>query len=469
MRAKKRLRRGPGLTPSRKAKQEATRFLVQKALDQNVKFIRIWFTDILGFLKSFAITIDELEKALGEGIGLDGSSIESFARVEEHDMVANPDPKTFQILPWRPKENAVARMFADIHYVDGKPFEGDPRYCLKRQLKKAAGLGFTFYVAPEIEYFYFSDLENPEPLDRGGYFDLTPLDTGSDLRRQTALTLEEMGIPVHSSHHEVAPSQHEIGLRYMDALTMSDSTMTYRLVIKEIARQHGVYATFMPKPIEGQNGNGMHVHQSLFYSSRTGSGSEGERNAFFDKKDKYHLSRVAKCYIAGILKHARDMAIVTNQWANSYKRLVTGYEAPTHVLWGQRNRSAVVRIPLHKAGKEQSVRAEFRSPDPGCNPYLVFSVMLAAGLQGIKKNYKLPPPIEEDVVQWTVQEKKKKGIEELPKNLGEAIQIAENSSFLREALGDHIFDSLIANKKIEWENYSRHISQYELKKDLPTL
>lgn len=449
-----------------KPKKEAIQYLVRQAIDQDVKFIRIWFTDILGFLKSFAITIDELERALSEGMGLDGSAIESFARTDEHDMIAMPDLKTFQILPWRPKENAVARMFADILNVDGTPFDGDPRFCLRRNLRRAAAQGFTFYVGPELEYFYFKSSERPEAMDQGGYFDLTPLDAGTELRRETVLNLEEMGIPVHSSHHEVAPSQHEIGLRHMDALTMADNTMTYRLIVKEIALKHGCYATFMPKPVEGQNGSGMHVHQSLFYSKRRGG---EETNAFFDKSDKYRLSAVAKRYIAGLLRHSAEMAIVTNQWVNSYKRLVAGYEAPTNILWGQRNRSALVRIPMYKAGKAQSIRAEFRSPDPACNPYLAFSAMLAAGLQGIRKGYKLPPAVEENIFLMSEKDREKAGVERLPASLGDAIRIAEKSKFLREALGDHIFESLIENKKIEWDRYRGHISQYELKKDLPNL
>jgi glutamine synthetase len=451
----------------RRSREEEIAFVVRKAQDHDVRFIRIWFTDILGFLKSFAITIDELERALREGMGLDGSSIESFARSDEHDMIAMPDPKTFQVLPWRPRENAVARVFADILNVDGSPFEGDPRHCLKRNLRKAAAQGFTFYVGPELEYFYFRTAERPEGLDQGGYFDLTPLDTGSDLRRETVLHLEEMGIAVHSSHHEVAPSQHEIDLRYMDALTMADHVMTYRLVVKEIAMKYGVHATFMPKPIEGQNGSGMHVHQSLFFSKPDRTGAE--RNAFFDPQDRHHLSATGKRYVAGLLRRAREMAIVTNQWPNSYKRLVTGYEAPTSVLWGQRNRAALVRIPMSKASRPQSVRAEFRSPDPSANPYLAFSVMLAAGLEGIAGGAKLAPAAEEKISGLSDEERAGKGIERLPATLGEAIRIAEKSDFLRRALGGHIFESLIANKKIEWDRYSRHISHYELKNDLQRL
>jgi glutamine synthetase len=449
--------------PKQKSK-EAISYLVKKANEQNVKFIRIWFTDILGFLKSFAITISDLERALTHGTGLDGSAIESFARSYEHDMIAYPDPKTFQVLPWRPKENAVARMFADILNINGTPFEGDPRYCLKRHLKKAASKGFTFYVGPEIEYFYFKAADSPEPLDQGGYFDLTPLDMGTDLRRQTVLNLEDMSIPVHTSHHEVAPSQHEIDLRYMDALTMADNVMTYRLTVKQVAMANGVYATFMPKPIENQNGNGMHVHQSLFYTK-----GKTEVNAFYNPKDRYGLSQIGKRYLAGLLKHAKEFAIVTNQWPNSYKRLVAGFEAPTSILWGQTNASALVRVPLHKANRTNAARLELRSPDPACNPYLAFSVMLAAGLRGIQKGYKLAAAFEKNVSMLSHQARTDAGVAQLPINLGEAIQVAEASEFLKETLGKHIHHSLIENKKIEWDRYRSHVSDYEIKKDLPTL
>ncbi len=438
---------------------ESADYVLSACREHNVKFIRLWFTDIVGALKSFAITVEELEKALEEGMGFDGSSIEGFARIDESDMVARPDPSTFQLVPWRPKEASVARMFCDITYPGGEPFEGDPRYVLKRQLKRAAELGYTFYVSPEMEYFYFKSESEPVPLDRGGYFDQMS-DAGSDLRRETVLTLEAMGIEVEYSHHEVAPSQHEITLRYTDALTMADAAMTYRLVVKEIAAANGVYATFMPKPIEGVNGSGMHVHQSLF---------RGERNAFFDPDDPYHLSAVAKGYIAGLLYHARAITLVTNQWVNSYKRLLPGFEAPVYLSWARRNRSDLIRIPEYKPGREVHTRIEYRSPDAACNPYLVFAVMLAAGLDGIENERPLPPPVEENVFEMTAAERAARGIEMLPGSLIEAIEVAEKSSFLREALGDHVFESLIANKRIEWERYRRHITDFELREYLPIL
>ncbi len=435
--------------------------VLKLAKDNDVKFIRLWFTDILGFLKGFAITIDELEVALDEGMGFDGSSIQGYARIDESDMIAKPDPKTFQIIPWRPKENSVARMYADIYEPDGTPYKGDPRWVLKRNLKKAHDLGYTFYVGPELEFFYFKSPEGkPEALDKGGYFDLTPLDFATDLRRETILTIEAMGIHVEYSHHEVAPSQHEIDLRYTDALTMADHAMTYRLAVKEIAMKHGVYATFMPKPMFGQNGSGMHTHQSLF---------KGEKNAFFDAKDEFHLSKTAKSYMAGIMKHAKEITAITSQWVNSYKRLVPGYEAPVYIAWARRNRSALVRVPMYKPGKEKATRIEFRSPDPACNPYLAFAVMLAAGLKGIEKGYELPPPVEEDIFDMSEQKRIEHGIESLPGSLAEAIRYTEKSELVRETLGDHIFQKFIDNKKIEWDQYRVHVSQYELEKYLPIL
>ena len=445
----------------KRSREEGKEYVLKMANEHSVKFIRLWFTDILGFLKSFAITVEELEGALEEGMGFDGSSIEGFARIDESDMVALPEPDTFQVLPWRPREDrAVARMFCDILRPGGQPFEGDPRYILKRNLKRAADLGYTFYVGPELEYFYFRDSNGTEPLDQGGYFDVTPRDAATDLRKDTVLTMEEMGIGVEYSHHEVAASQHEIDMRYTDALTMADNVMTARLVIKEVALKYGVYATFMPKPVFGINGTGMHVHQSLF---------KGDRNAFFDKDDRYHLSKVAKCYIAGLLKHALEITSVTNQWINSYKRLVAGYEAPVYLSWARRNRSDLIRVPEYRPGREKSTRVELRSPDPACNPYLAFSVMLAAGLEGIEKEYAVPEPIEANVYEMTEKERQKRGINTLPASLLEAIQLTEKSELVRKALGDHVFDAFIANKKIEWDQYRTQVTEYELKKYLPIL
>ncbi len=439
---------------------ESKDYVLQMAKEHDVKFIRAWFTDILGSLKNVAITVEELPKALEEGIGFDGSSIEGFARIDESDMIAMPDTTTFAILPWRPQERSVARMFCDIQHPDGRPFEGDPRYVLRRNLKRASDLGYTFYVGPELEYFYFANAESTELLDQGGYFDMAPLDAATDLRRETVLILEQLGIMVEASHHEVAPSQHEIDLRYTDALTMADSTMTYRLAVKEVAMKHGVHATFMPKPLADQNGSGMHVHQSLF---------KGERNVFYDAADPYYLSAMARSYIAGLLRHAREITLVTNEWVNSYKRLVPGYEAPVYLSWARRNRSDLVRVPEYKPGKETATRIEYRSPDPACNPYLAFSVMLAAGLEGIEKEYPCPEPLEENVYELTEQERQKRGIDHLPGSLWEAVELAEGSDLLRRCLGDHLFDSLISNKKIEWSDYRRQVTDYELRRYLPTL
>jgi glutamine synthetase len=428
--------------------------ILRIAKQKDVRFIRLFFTDILGFLKSFAITIRELEGALEDGRGFDGSSIVGFVRIDESDMVAMPDPSTFKILPWKANEAVVASMFCDILEPDGSPYQGDPRQVLKRNLKRAADLGFTFNVGPELEYFYFQRSSGkPEPLDTGGYFDLTPLDVASELRKQTATVLEELGIPVEYTHHEVAPSQHEIDLKYTDALTMADSTVLYRLVVKEVALKNNVYATFMPKPVFGVNGSGMHTHQSLF---------KGARNAFFDPKDKYHLSENAKHYIAGLLKHAREITLVTNQWVNSYKRLVPGYEAPVYISWAQRNRSDLIRIPVYKPGKEKETRVEYRSPDPACNPYLAFAVMLAAGLEGIAKKYPLRDPTERNVYEMTKEERKQYRIDSLPGNLYEAIRVTEESELVKKALGEDIFYKFIDNKKIEWERYRAQVTDYEL-------
>jgi len=428
--------------------------------ERNVSFIQFWFTDVLGILKSFAVTPSELEEGLEEGMGFDGSSIEGFARIEESDMIAMPDPATLQFLPWRPQDRPVIRMFCDILQPDGSHYEGDPRYVLKRMTGKLAERGYKAYMGPELEFFCFESQDGPKLIDKGGYFDNRPLDQGSDLRREIIFALQDMGIRVEYSHHEVAPSQHEIDLRFDEALAMADKTMTYRIAVKETALRKGCYATFMPKPLFGQNGSGMHVHQSLF---------KGDTNAFYDPQDEHHLSHTAKSYIAGIMRHAREIAAVTNQWVNSYKRLVPGYEAPVYISWARRNRSAMIRVPMYKPGKEQATRIEFRSPDPACNPYLAFAVMLAAGLEGIEGNYPLPESVEEDIYEMDEVARERAGIESLPGNLFEAIQEVENSELVRETLGDHIFNKFIANKKIEWDRYRTHVSQYEIEKYLPIL
>jgi glutamine synthetase len=436
-------------------------YVLKMARENDVRFIRLWFTDILGILKSFAITISELEEALEDGMGFDGSSIEGYARIDESDMIAMPDPSTFAILPWRPREhNAVGRMFCDIVKPGGEPYEKDPRFVLKKNLARAAEKGYTYYVGPELEYFYFKSPDSTEVLDRGGYFDLTPLDVASDLRRDTVIALEELGIGVEYSHHEVGPSQHEIDMRYTDALTMADNAMTFRLVVKEIALLNEVYATFMPKPLFGHNGSGMHTHMSLF---------EGERNAFYDPSDKNHLSDTAKKFIAGLLKHAPEITLVCNQWVNSYKRLVPGYEAPVYLSWAVRNRSDLVRVPEYKPGKEKATRIEFRSPDPSCNPYLAFACMLAAGLEGIEKGYELADSVERNVYEMCAEERKELGIEQLPEDLWEAIQKAESSELLRKCLGEKVFESLIENKKIEWERYRAQVTEWEMVNYLPLL
>jgi glutamine synthetase len=437
-------------------------FVIEQCREHRVKFIRLWFTDILGMLKSFSLTIDELPRVLEEGMGFDGSSIEGFARIEESDRIAMPDPNTFALLPWRSTESGgVARMFCDILLPDGEPYPADPRHILQRNLRDAAAMGLTFYVAPELEYFYFKSAKGtPEPLDEGGYFDLTPLDAASDLRKETILLLDQMGIETEHSHHEVAPSQHEIDLRYCDALTMADNTMTYRLLVKQVAVQHGVHATFMPKPIGSVNGSGMHVHQSLF---------RGETNTFFAAADPYQLSAVGRHYLAGLLAHCPEITAVTNQWVNSYKRLVPGYEAPAFVCWGRKNRSALVRVPEIKTGRESSARVELRSPDPAANPYLAFAVMLAAGLEGIRTKREPPAPVEIDVNKLSPAEARERGIAQLPASLDEAIQRLEGSELVRRALGEPCFERFVANKKIEWDNYRVQVSAYELDRYLAIL
>jgi glutamine synthetase len=434
-------------------------YVLRTIEERGIRFVRLWFTDVLGFLKSFTITSQELEGAFAEGMGFDGSSIEGFSRIQESDMIAVPDPSTFQIIPWK-QEAPVARMFCDIWTPDGVPFDGDPRGVLKRQVQRAADLGFTFYVGPELEFFYFRAADDPSFLDQAGYFDETPLDVATDYRKRTVQYLESMGIPVEYVHHEVAPSQHEIDLRYADALTMADNVMAYRLTVKEVAQEFGIYATFMPKPVAGVNGSGMHTHQSLF---------EGDRNAFFDAADEYHLSKTAKRYIAGLLRHGPEITLLTNQWVNSYKRLVPGYEAPVYVCWARRNRSALVRVPQYKPGKEEATRIEYRSPDPACNPYLAFAAMLAAGLAGIEGEYDLPPEASNNIYEMSDDERASAGIRSLPEDLVEAIHLAEGSEVLRDALGAHVHEFLIRNKREEWDAFKAYVSPFELERYLPIL
>jgi len=429
--------------------------------ERDVKFIRLWFTDILGQLKSFALTKEQLDAALDHGTGFDGSSITGFNAIEESDMVARPDPDTFTLLPYRPREQAVARMFADVQVPDGEPYEGDPRYVLRRALERARAMGFDDYLlSPELEYFYFRDSAGATPLDKGGYFDLTTLDAASDVRRETVLALEAMGIAVDFSHHEVGPSQHEIDMRVAGALEMADNVMTYRTVVKEVAHKNGWFATFMPKPLFGENGSGMHTHQSLWRDGR---------NAFYDPDDEYHLSEVAKGFIAGQLRHAREMACVFAQWVNSYKRLVPGYEAPVYTAWSRRNRSALIRVPVHQPGKEHLTRAEIRCPDPACNPYLTFAVLLHAGLDGIEKGYELPPPMDLNLYDLGHDERLKAGVESLPESLGEAIELGAESELLLRAFGEHIHSRFVEIKRAEWEDYRVQITPYEIERYLPVL
>ena len=442
-------------------------YVLRTVEERGIRLVWLWFTDVLGFLKSFAVTSEELEQAFEEGIGFDGSAIEGFARVQESDMLARPDAGTFEIMPASDNraEGGVARMFCDIYTPDGRPFWGDPRYVLRRNLAKASERGFTFYVHPEMEFFLFKSVTDPTPIDVGGYFDLTPSGVTQELRRDAINVLERMGIPVEFSHHEVAPSQHEIDLRHADALTMADSVMTFRLVVKEMAAARGMYATFMPKPSTDLPGSGMHTHMSLF---------EGDQNAFHDSSDEYHLSKVAKAFIAGVLVHARELTLVTNQWANSYKRLTTGRgypvpEAPVFVCWGRHNRSALVRVPMYKPRKEQSTRIEFRSPDPACNPYLAFSVILAAGMKGIDEGYELPPEATDNIYEMNDQERRAGGIDYLPDDLYEALREMERSDLIADTLGEQVFEYLLRNKRDEWNSYKSYVSPFEVERYLPIL
>lgn len=428
--------------------------------EAGVKYVRLCFTDILGQLKGMAMTRSELEEVLENGQGFDGSSIEGFVRIEESDLMAIPDLRSFRIIPWLVGGEKVAMMFCDVETPHGEPYEADPRYILRRALKKIEAKGWTFYTGPEIEYFYFKNDKATEFLDAGGYFDYASVNTGTILRKKTVNALEAIGIQVECSHHEVAPSQHEIDLRYQDALVMADFAQLYKFIVKEIALENGYYATFMPKPVFGENGSGMHTHMSLF---------ENGHNLFYDTDDPYHLSPLAKHFTAGILRHIREICLVTNQWINSYKRLVPGYEAPVYISWGRRNRSSLVRVPMYRVGKEKATRIELRSPDPACNPYLAFAVMLTAGLEGIENKYSLPDPMEENIFHMSPEERRKLGIETLPGSLEEAIRETEKSEMVRETLGDHLFESLLANKRVEWDAYRTHVSQFEIEQLLPLL
>jgi glutamine synthetase len=449
-------------TPNRAMSEPKARKEVLKRIDdEGVEFVLLWFTDIEGHLKSFAVTPSEIEDALDDGMGFDGSSITGFNAIEESDMVAIPDPTTYQLMPWREGETKVGRMICDVVTPDGKPYEGDPRYVLRRALERMEAMGFdTFNVGPELEYFLFKDNLGTETLDEGGYFAMTTLDAATELRQQTVRSLESMGIPIEYVHHEVGPSQHEIDMRFAPALTMADHTMTYRLIVKEVAKKAGFHATFMPKPIFGENGSGMHTHQSLFRDGR---------NAFFDADDDWHLSDVGKGFIAGQLRHAREISAVFAQWVNSYKRLVPGYEAPVYVAWSRRNRSALIRIPLYKPGAEQATRAEIRCPDPACNPYLTFASLLHAGLEGIEQGYELPEPMETNLYHLTAEQRTERGIVALPETLGEAITELSKSDLVRKALGPHIFDRYVELKRKEWDEYRVQLSQWEMDKYLAVL
>src|SRR5579862_8270690 len=440
---------------------EARREVLRRVDEESVDSLLLWFTDLEGHLKSFAITPGELAGALDDGMGFDGSSITGFNAIEESDMVAIPDPATFRILPTAGNGVVVGRMICDVVRPDGEPYEGDPRHVLRRALERMQQMGFdTFNVGPELEYFLFRSSNGTETLDEGGYFAMTALDAATDLRYETIKALESVGIPIEYHHHEVAPSQHEIDMRFANALDMADYTITYRLIVKEIAAAHGVYATFMPKPLFGENGSGMHTHMSLFKDGR---------NQFFSPDEAYHLSAAGRAFIAGLLRHARELSAVFAQWVNSYKRLVPGFEAPVYVAWSQRNRSALVRIPLYKPGSEQATRAEIRCPDPACNPYLTFAALLHAGLEGIEKGYELPDPMETNLYHLTPEQRRERGIVSLPETLGEAIDELSQSELMRKALGPHIFDRYVELKRKEWDEYRVQLTDWEMERYLGVL
>jgi glutamine synthetase len=438
-------------------------YVLHTVEERGVRLVRLWFTDVLGNLKSFAISPAEMQSALEDGMTFDGSSIDGFSRIQESDVLAVPDPNTFEVLPWGDPKATEARVFCDIRGLDGSDFAGDPRQVLRRNLAAAQAAGYSFYVSPDIEFFYFAPPtpgQRPVPLDEGGFFDLTTTDVAGSLRKQTIRTLETMSIPVEYSFHEDAPSQHEIDLRHTDALTMADSIMTFRLVVKEVAASQGVHATFMPKPLEGVQGSGMHVHLSLF---------DGDTNAFYAEDDPYSLSAVAKAFMAGLLRHAAEITAVTNQTVNSYKRLVPGFEAPVHVSWARNNRSGLVRVPIAKRGNPNATRLEYRSPDPSCNPYLAFSVILAAGLRGVREGYELPPEADSNLFEMDDAALAKLGIDTLPASLADALRVMERSELVHEALGEHIFEWFLRNKRAEWRAYKTHVSGYEIDRYLRAL
>ncbi|OAN40190.1 type I glutamate--ammonia ligase [Microbacterium sp. H83] len=439
-------------------------FVLRTIEERGVKFVRLWFTDVIGTLKSVAIAPAEVEGAFAEGIGFDGSAIEGLTRSYESDLLAQPDPTTFQTLPWRGEIDPTARMFCDITTPDGRPAVSDPRHVLKRTLAKAADAGFTFYTHPEIEFYLLKSSsygpEGPVPVDSAGYFDNVPGGTAHDFRRRSVRMLEDLGISVEFSHHEGGPGQNEIDLRYADALTMADNVMTFRTVIKEVAIEQGVYATFMPKPLSGHPGSGMHTHMSLF---------EGERNAFYEEGAKYQLSKTGRHFIAGLLRHANEMAAVTNQFVNSYKRLWGGDEAPSFVTWGHNNRSALVRVPMYKPNKGGSSRVEYRALDSAANPYLAYALMLAAGLKGIEEEYELPPEAEDNVWSLSDAERRALGYSALPASLDHALEYMEKSELVAETLGESVFNYVLLNKRKEWEAYRGQVTPLELKNNLELL
>jgi len=430
-------------------------YVLRSVEERGVRLIRLWFTDVLGNIKSLAISPPELDNALSDGMTFDGSSIDGFSRVQESDVLAIPDPDTYELLPWGDSDAPEARIFCDIHHLDGTPFEGDPRQVLRRHVKAAHEAGLTFYLAPDIEYFYFEPLapgDEPVPIDRGGFFDVTINDTTDALRKESIRTLETMGIPVEYSFHEDAPGQQEIDLRHTDALTMADSVMTFRLAVRELAARRGVHATFMPKPVEGLQGSGMHLHMSLF---------RGDDNAFYDENDDYDLSDTAKSFMAGLLRHANEITAVTNQTVNSYKRLVPNFEAPVHISWARNNRSGLIRVPVAKKTNPLATRIEYRSPDPACNPYLAFSLILAAGMKGIEEGYELPEEADANLFEIEDEVLEKLGIKQLPHSLDDALRQMEHSTLVREALGEHIFEWFVRNKRSEWRMYKTQVTPFE--------